>query len=459
MSLRRTTKPERKSSSSRRRSWFNTTNLFTMFSSAPPSPEYAKREEEAELRDSHLRQRSQSLTPIDKSTIPNSSSSAVTRPNMIKTANAITTTNKSTFSNILSRATKRKHKRKESTQTQDSYSTMFDDTITHSRRSSSKSDAITLSDKDLSQNLYQKFCYNNSQQQQQQQPRQLLKSDEEEADRIQLKNDLVKLAFEGEFSLPFDYNDLLDGRILDVGCGPGAWCIDLSTRYPHIDVVGVDSNDMFPSECNLPKNCQLIVSNVLNGFKEFADASFDVIHIRFMVLSFTITQYPQVIKDCWRLLKPGGYIEILETDLIVCSTGPVTQKLNSEMLEVATNRRLNPREQVSNLGSLIPSGAINRQTKYRSIPIGIWGGRIGVLCRDDMIHMLTKFQPAVQDYYGKPQETQSFNRDIGIAMKEMEQFKSFTNYYFCTAQKPYSQSSSSSSMRRHYVSPHNPKSF
>lgn len=29
------------------------------------------------------------------------------------------------------------------------------------------------------------------------QQRQLLKSDEEEADRIQLKNDLVKLAFEG----------------------------------------------------------------------------------------------------------------------------------------------------------------------------------------------------------------------------------------------------------------------
>ncbi|KAI7901773.1 S-adenosyl-L-methionine-dependent methyltransferase [Cokeromyces recurvatus] len=159
---------------------------------------------------------------------------------------------------------------------------------------------------------------------------QIFPSDEDEADRIQLKNDLVKLAFEGEFSLPFNYNDLQNCKILDIGCGPGAWCIDLSTKYPHIDVIGVDNIDMFPAECNLPKNCQLMVANVLYGLKEFADASFDVIHIRFMVLSFTSAQYSQVIKSCWRLLKPGGYIEILETDLIVYSAGPVTQKLNQE---------------------------------------------------------------------------------------------------------------------------------
>ncbi|KAI8080796.1 S-adenosyl-L-methionine-dependent methyltransferase [Gilbertella persicaria] len=159
---------------------------------------------------------------------------------------------------------------------------------------------------------------------------QLLRSDEEEADRIELKNDLVKLAFEGEFSLPFDYSDLKSGRILDVGCGPGSWCIDLSTKYPQLQVIGVDSDDMFPSQLSLPSNCQLLVCNVLHGLREFPDASFDIIHIRFMVLAFTTRQYYQVVKDCWRLLKPGGYLEILETDLTVYSAGPVTKKLNQE---------------------------------------------------------------------------------------------------------------------------------
>lgn len=141
---------------------------------------------------------------------------------------------------------------------------------------------------------------------------------------------MAHYCFHSEFCLPFDYKDLDSARILDVGCGPGSWCIDLSTKYPRIQVIGVDSDDMFPSQCNLPVNCQLLVCNVLNGLKEFPDASFDVIHIRFMILSFTAVQYEEVVKDCWRLLKPGGYIEILETDLTIYSPGPITKRLNEE---------------------------------------------------------------------------------------------------------------------------------
>ncbi|KAI9260285.1 S-adenosyl-L-methionine-dependent methyltransferase [Helicostylum pulchrum] len=222
---------------------------------------------------------------------------------------------------MLSKATKKQHKREPSNLTQDSQSSIFD-YASSLRRSSSRSDATTISDIDHRNNENSYF--------QKSQQRQLLKSDEEEADRIQLKNDLVKLAFEGEFSLPFDYKDLESGRILDVGCGPGSWCIDLSQKYPRIEVIGVDSDDMFPPQHNLPNNCQLLVCNVLNGLREFPDASFDVIHVRFMVLSLNTQEYLQVVNDCWRLLKPGGYIEILETDLTVYSPGPVTNKLNGE---------------------------------------------------------------------------------------------------------------------------------
>lgn len=108
------------------------------------------------------------------------------------------------------------------------------------------------------------------------------------------------------------------------------------------------------------------------------------------------------------------------------------------VIEVAVSRGLSPREQANELSTLIPSDGINRQVKYRSIPIGTWGGRIGVLCRDDMINMLTKFQPAVYAYFGKTQETEkSFDVEIATTMKEMEQYKSFSNYYFYTAQKPF----------------------
>jgi SAM-dependent methyltransferase len=265
---------------------------------------------------------------------------------------------------------------------------------------------------------------------------------------------------------------LNSARILDVGCGPGSWCIDLSTKYPRIEVIGVDSDDMFPSQRNLPSNCQLLVCNVLNGLKEFPDASFDVIHIRFMVLSFTTVQYPQVVKDCWRLLKPGGYIEILETNLAVYSPGPITKKLNEEsksivldpsmfinvflyiVMQVASSRGMNPKDQVDNLSQLLPTDAINQQAKYRSIPIGVWGGRIGVLCRDDMIHLLTRFQPAVKDYYGR--STNEFDQEITTVFREMDHYRSFSNYYFYAAQKPYQQQP----LKRQFTTASfNPKTF
>lgn len=140
------------------------------------------------------------------------------------------------------------------------------------------------------------------------------------------------------------------------------------------------------------------------------------------------------------------------------------------VIEVAVSRGLSPKEQANELSTLIPEEAINRQVKYRSIPIGTWGGRIGVLCRDDMIDMLTKFQPAVHAYFDKTEghETKentqkSFEMEIGTILKEMEQYKSFSNYYFYTAQKPFNTPSSNTSppilQRSTTTLSLNPKSF
>jgi predicted HNH restriction endonuclease len=152
---------ERKSS--RRRSWFHGSNIFTMFSSAPPSPDQTSLEE----TDDGLanRQRSQSLTPIN--------TTATTPTSSIMSRNTLFRNNRSAFSDMLSKATHKKH-RKESKD-----SSLYDDNSSSMRRSS---DATTVSE-----TFPQQYYLNQK----------LFKTDEEEADRIQLKNDLVKLAFEG----------------------------------------------------------------------------------------------------------------------------------------------------------------------------------------------------------------------------------------------------------------------
>ncbi|CDS02942.1 hypothetical protein LRAMOSA00344 [Lichtheimia ramosa] len=239
-------------------------------------------------------------------------------------------------------------------------------------------------------------------------PLYLMTMGQEEADRIQLKNDLVKLAFDGEFSLPIDFNKIKGGSVLDIGCGPGDWCLNLAEEFPDLQqVIGVDIvNDMFPDPSySVPSNCQFMTLNVLNGLHgSFPLESFDCIHFRFMSLAFTYDQYLTAVQNCWDLLKPGGYIVLMEMDTKVSSPGPTTEKLNQHVMDAAQNRGLSPRL-AQELGTLIPKGAVNRYEKYRSLPIGLWGGRLGVLFREDLFHGLIHTQVAINEFnasQGKP---------------------------------------------------------
>ncbi|KAI8879969.1 hypothetical protein K501DRAFT_161704, partial [Backusella circina FSU 941] len=162
----------------------------------------------------------------------------------------------------------------------------------------------------------------------------LLTATEEESERIQLKNDLVKLAFECEYTLPIDFNDFNQGRILDIGCGPGSWCLDISSKFPSIHVTGIDCEDgMFPDPATIPDNCtfqkhNLLETNLVDQFDQYTQ--FDYIHIRFMNLSLTAEQYSKVVADCWRLLKRGGYLELMEIDMTIYNPGKTTKKKNAD---------------------------------------------------------------------------------------------------------------------------------
>lgn len=119
-------------------------------------------------------------------------------------------------------------------------------------------------------------------------------------------------------------------RILDIGCGIGAWVMDMAKRWPQAEFVGLDlvpiQKPIGPdkseseggeahAERSLPYHQRVswVVANMLQGLP-FPDASFDFIHIRFLNMGIPEQAWPFVLGEANRVLAPSGRIQILETD-------------------------------------------------------------------------------------------------------------------------------------------------
>ncbi|KAJ5094738.1 hypothetical protein N7456_010599 [Penicillium angulare] len=102
-------------------------------------------------------------------------------------------------------------------------------------------------------------------------------------------------------------------NILDIGTGNGLWAIDVADMRPKAKIRGVD---LFPPPVSwVPPNCHLEVDDVLRAWTW--TEPFDFIHMRFMLGSFSESEWDTLYKKCYNNLKPGGWIEQLELDIHV----------------------------------------------------------------------------------------------------------------------------------------------
>lgn len=105
-----------------------------------------------------------------------------------------------------------------------------------------------------------------------------------------------------------------DMSILDVGCGPGSISSSLAALVLQGSVIGIDSNEntleIARKQQDLPSNCTFRIGDAHK--LEFPDYTFDVVHTS-QVLTH-IADSIGVLKEFYRVLKPGGFIACREGD-------------------------------------------------------------------------------------------------------------------------------------------------
>ncbi|KAI8354025.1 S-adenosyl-L-methionine-dependent methyltransferase, partial [Blakeslea trispora] len=205
-------------------------------------------------------------------------------------------------------------------------------------------------------------------------------------------------------------------RVLDVGCGPGTWILEMATEYPRTEFYGVDIRLMFPTTIK-PSNAKFTQYNFIESLP-YEDNTFDIVRMRLILGFLTEQKMVQVFKEIYRVLKPSGYVEILDCEYQVHRPGPLCLSF------------IMPTHQIGTL--LMTHGNFVDIHQHRvRIPIG-WGGHLGEVHGQDFQAFIRSIHPKLI----RSHLSTDLDESMAKAVKECALNQSHVNWFVCYGQKP-----------------------
>ncbi|KAG9325439.1 hypothetical protein KVV02_004752 [Mortierella alpina] len=235
----------------------------------------------------------------------------------------------------------------------------------------------------------------------------MLPNDLTESDRLDAQHYLVRFIFKGNYNVKLDQDANL--KILDVATGTGVWALEMAHEFPKAGIYGVDISSIFPAEIK-PKNChfQLYTSQAGAGNQQ--------------------TNQHRLL----RVLKPEGFLQLVESDGIVYNAGPEMEKINQLSLETSLRHGVDPREVQTMKTGLKQAGYTGANSFNIALPVGDWGGKAGALSRQNMHGLATIW---LKGEVGKLDQD-SCDKVLAKVDQEIEQFQSYYKVWLVVGMKP-----------------------
>ncbi|KAG2195414.1 hypothetical protein INT47_002853 [Mucor saturninus] len=270
---------------------------------------------------------------------------------------------------------------------------------------------------------------------------------EKERDRQTRQHYVLKQVFKGNIHVTLNEPT----RILDSACGVGLWSLEMAYVYPTCQIIGIDV--VPPSEkegWNLSSHIngssaagqQKLVQFQYGDVKKpltFPDNHFDLVYQRDIATVLPFTYWPTLIREFYRIVKPGGQIQLVEYDLLFKSPGPVLTQVNEWYRSAAQTLGVDP-DYTKHLTSYMKeAGFTDIQERVHDIPIGEWPStdlekQHGYLYKEQMRALFksmkrwwcTEIKVSQQEY----------DRVCSEALEEFEEFQSSARWKIFTATKP-----------------------
>ena len=147
-----------------------------------------------------------------------------------------------------------------------------------------------------------------------------------------------------------------------------------------VQIYGSDvSAANFPT--STPPNVTMTIASTVSLPEEWK-GYFDLVHQRLLLAALRREQWPVVLSEMYRVLKPGGAVQLVEFDLSPKSKGPAMQELLKVLTEAYAETNL-ILDVATRLGPLLETaGFVDVQVEKRHMPMGkMWGefGRQGTV--------------------------------------------------------------------------------
>ncbi|HEY4388118.1 MAG TPA: methyltransferase domain-containing protein [Ktedonobacteraceae bacterium] len=127
-------------------------------------------------------------------------------------------------------------------------------------------------------------------------------------------------------------------RILDIACGPGAWCVEVAQTYPNTSVVGVDISRRMIAHARTHAETQQVSQRVefhimdALSMLEFPDASFDLVNMRLGGSFLRTWDWPKLLSEMLRIARPAGLIRITDQEIMHQNNSPAGTRINEMVM-------------------------------------------------------------------------------------------------------------------------------
>ncbi|KAI8581489.1 hypothetical protein K450DRAFT_270017 [Umbelopsis ramanniana AG] len=151
--------------------------------------------------------------------------------------------------------------------------------------------------------------------------------------------------------------------------------------------------DIFPKN-SYPESCHFAIGNVLqeNPFGK----RFDFIQMRYFAAALRANEWDEAYTSLYNQLKPGGYLQVLDTNVVKCTTDPELQDINH-----AFSQLLKSKGQDSDIGPKMATKmeAAGFNAIYNNqieVPMG-WGSKRSVRYAENMRSLYISIAPSLAE--------------------------------------------------------------